>query len=83
MKTRKKTDDSGRHTRVHGVRSKCGKLAYSSKKFAKGLARQQSIETGELIAAYHCLRCHCWHLGHPPGSRTEAQTAWDDVAATP
>lgn len=72
MKTRKMVDDNGKARRVHAVPSACGKLAYSSRKYAKQMARLKSIESGELIEAYRCPKsCHAFHIGHPPGSRPD------------
>jgi cytochrome c5 len=48
---------------------RCSKLAYPSKKVAKQRAAAESRATGERIEAYHCYRCHAYHIGHPPGSR--------------
>lgn len=56
----------GRVSRVGTGRGRCPKTAYSSKKAAKAMAHQQTRNSGELIEAYHCYRCHCYHLGHPP-----------------
>lgn len=51
----------------------CGKQGYSSRKLAKSTAAIQSRNTGETLTAYHCTRgCHCWHIGHPPGTRAVA-----------
>lgn len=60
-------------------RGRCGcpKLAYASRKLAKAAAKRHQRGTGELIHAYHCEAGHCWHVGHPVGSRsTEARSAW-------
>lgn len=63
---------TGQRFRKNAARRGCGKVAYSSKKHAKGAAARQSIETGETIKAYKCTRgCHAWHIGHPPGTRRE------------
>ena len=74
MKARKRPgSEASKLERTHAVPSeRCGKLAYSSRKVAKMYARFQSRETGEMIEAYRCVRgCHCWHIGHPPGSREQ------------
>lgn len=50
----------------------CGKQGYSSRKLAKSTAKIQAKATGEDLQAYHCPRgCHCWHIGHPPGSKNQ------------
>lgn len=69
MKARKVQLEDGTLVRVHAVRRGCGKLAYSSKKVAKAKAAEQARETCEVIRAYHCDDCHCWHMGHPWGQR--------------
>ena len=61
-------DKVHRHHQVHAG-CWCPKLAYTSKKRAKAHAAAQTRASGELITAYHCLAGHCWHIGHPPGSR--------------
>jgi hypothetical protein len=48
---------------THG-RSCAGKHKHSEAK-AQRLARRRSEETGVVIAAYACLWCDGWHLGHP------------------
>lgn len=50
----------------------CQKFAYASRKAAYASARTQSRMTGENIQAYHCFACHCYHIGHPSGSRRHA-----------
>ena len=44
------------------------KHRYPRRKVAKLVAALASRDTGETIRAYHCLDCHCWHIGHPPGA---------------
>lgn len=63
-------DKVHRHHQVH-ARCRCPKLAYTSRKRAKAAAAAQTRNTGELITAYHCGSGHCWHIGHPPGTRGE------------
>lgn len=63
--------DTGEVTRTPIRRqTPCGKQGYSSKKIAKYHANVQRKATGEDIEAYRCWKpgCHCWHLGHRPGS---------------
>ena len=75
MKARKRPgSETSKLERTHAVPSaRCGKLAYSSKKVAKMYAAAQTRSSGEHIEAYRCIRgCHCWHIGHPPGSREQA-----------
>lgn len=69
MKARKVENDAGGLRRVQAVRStRCGKLAYPSRKFAKQTAAVRSRETGEVLEAYKCPHgCHAWHVGHPIG----------------
>lgn len=70
MKARKVRLDDGTLMRVQSVPSKvCGKASYPSKKVALHRAAEQRRQTGEMIRAYHCERCHCWHMGHPWGQR--------------
>lgn len=74
MRPRTITDPAtGKVTRTKVTpRSACGKFAYSSRKIAAAAAKAQTRNTGEYIVAYRCKRgCHCWHVGHPPGSRGE------------
>lgn len=47
----------------------CPKKAYSNQKEARAQAKIATKKTGETIEAYHCRRGHCWHIGHPIGSR--------------
>lgn len=44
----------------------CNKKAYTTQKRAKEVANCQKERSGETIHAFHCLQCHCWHIGHPP-----------------
>lgn len=48
---------------------RCGKLAYVSKKIAAQKAAVARSASGENVVAYHSKPCHCWHIGHPPGTR--------------
>jgi hypothetical protein len=67
--------DSGASYRVKVQREgrRCPKMAYSSRKIAAEVAHRATRATGEQIEAYHCVvGCHCWHVGHPPGSRLAA-----------
>lgn len=53
-------------------RTPCGKQGYSSRKIAAGRAAIVRRDHGEAVHHYHCRDCHCWHIGHPPGSRSAA-----------
>jgi hypothetical protein len=74
-----KLTDRGTGNRPKVERSKiaeqtpCRKQGYSSRKMALERAAVARRETGEEIEAYKCRNgCHCWHIGHPPGSRERA-----------
>lgn len=50
------------------------KIKYRSKKIALGARDKVRRRTGDqAIGVYHCLEHHCWHLGHPPGTRRETR----------
>lgn len=50
----------------------CGKQGYTSRKVALEYAAIARRDYGEPIHAYRCTRGgHCWHLGHPPGWRSQ------------
>ncbi len=67
MKPRIVRDDRSAVIRIHKVGSRCGKLAYSTRKRALAAAKASTRATGEFIEAYHCWSpCHAWHIGHPP-----------------
>lgn len=40
------------------------KKRISSKKHALAAAHRMTKTVGELMQAYKCLKCHCWHIGH-------------------
>lgn len=79
MRTQIQLDDMGKVSRSKVARrGKCGcpKAAYSSRKIAAARAAQARRERGELILPYRCPHGgHCWHIGHPPGSRSGAPHA--------
>jgi len=79
------THDDGSVTHADVRRdSPCGKAAYRKRKVALAVAKRVTLETGELIQAYRCVRgCHAWHLGHPPGTRGEHTRAHTDHPAPP
>lgn len=67
MRATVRYDSDGRAYRDRiGKSAACNKQTYATKKLAKERAGYQSRSSGEHIEAYHCFRCHCFHLGHPP-----------------
>lgn len=55
----------------------CGrtdKLRYPRRKDAAYFAAAARARTAERITPYHCPRCHCWHIGHPPEGRSTMAT---------
>lgn len=52
------------------IASRCeSKMTYPGRKVAAGIASRERARSGEPIGYYHCVRCHGFHLGHPPGWR--------------
>lgn len=41
------------------------KNRYASEGLARKAAIRQSHESGDVIAAYACVDCGGWHIGHP------------------
>lgn len=73
MKSAAEIDDQGKLVRRPVARRGgcgCPKIAYTRRKVALEQAGAQRRASGEWIEAYHCEWGHCWHIGHPPGSRS-------------
>lgn len=55
------------------TRCGCPKQGYTNRKAAATAAAFARRVSDEVIEAYRCRHGgHCWHIGHPPGSRSEA-----------
>jgi hypothetical protein len=50
------------------------KATYRNGKIAATVARKVSQRIGELVIAYECFECGCWHIGHADQAQLNART---------
>lgn len=65
MRARKRPFNRGFVTVAKVWCDACDKQAYPNRKAALAAANTQSGWSSEDIRAYHSVRCHAWHIGHP------------------